>query len=172
MQKDFSHTLNIDELKQTEQKYTIKADSNQLKFIKELLKVEDAKLFEAHIFLKLNRKLHRLDIKGEVKADLILKSVVSLENFEKSYQVSFSHWYDTELTYQDLQDMDIPVFDDAPDIIENGQIDLVQICLEELSLALDDYPKQEGETFYFKSEFDEQTTKASHPFAALQKLKK
>lgn len=172
MQKDFSYTLNIDDLKQTEQRYDIKADFDNLNVIKEILQIEDVKSFEAHVCLKLSRKQHRLDIKGEVKADVVLKSVITLENFEKTYVVPFSLWYDTDLTYQDLQDMDFSVFDDAPDIIENNQIDLVQICLEHLSLALDDYPRKEGEAFNFRSEFDEQTTKAAHPFAALQALKK
>ena len=172
MQKDFSYTLNIDELKQTEQKYDIKADFDNLNVIKEILQIEDVKSFEAHVCLKLSRKQHRLDIKGEVKADVVLKSVITLENFEKTYIVPFAHWYDTDLTYQDLQDMDFSIFDDAPDIIENNQIDLVQICLEQLSLALDDYPRKEGEKFHFKTEFDEETTKAAHPFAALKALKK
>jgi len=172
MQKDFSYTLKIDDLKQTEQNYHIQADDENLKFLKDILQVEQVHSFVADISLKLNRKLHRLDIHGQVNAKLMVKSVISLENFEKTYIAPFSYWYDTNLTYQDLRDMDLSISDDAPDIIENGQIDLVQIAIEQLSLILDDYPRKEGEKFEFQSEFDEETTKAMHPFAALKKFKK
>ena len=171
MQKDFSYTLKIDDLKQTEQNYHIQADSKNLAFLQDVFKVEKVLSFTADISLKLNRKIHRLDIKGEVRADFVLKSVISLEDFEKTYIAPFAYWYDTSLTYQDLRDMDLAVFDDAPDIIENGQIDLVQIAIEQLSLVLDDHPRKDGEIFEFQSEFDEETTQMTHPFAALKKLK-
>ena len=171
MQKDFSYTLKIDDIKQNEQKYFIKADTEELKLLKDILKVEDVQSFAADIALKLSRKAHRLDLQGEVRADLILKSVISLENFSKTYIVPFSYRYDTSLTYADLKEMDAGINDDIPDIIENGQIDLVQVSLEQLALAMEDHPRKEGEIFEFQSEFDEETTLATHPFAALKKLK-
>ena len=58
------------------------------------------------------------------------------------------------------------------DIIENGQIDLAEIAMEQIALVIDDFPRQENESFVFKSEFDEETTRAANPFAVLQKLKK
>lgn len=172
MQKDFSYTLKIDDLTQNEQHYLLEATADDLEILKKILKVEKVQSFAADIFLKLSRKTHRLDIKGEVRATLLLKSVISLENFERTYTAPFSYWFDTSLTYNDLKEMGAGIDDDIPDIIENGQIDLAQISIEQLALILDDYPRKDGEIFEFQSEFDEETTKISHPFAALQKLKK
>jgi len=172
MQKDFSYTLKIDDLTQNEQHYFLEANSDDLVVLKKILQVEKVRSFAADIFLKLNRKMHRLDIKGEVRATLLLKSVISLETFERTYTAPFSYWFDTSLTYRDIKEMDAGIDDDIPDIIENGQIDLAQISIEQLALILDDYPRQDGEIFEFQSEFDEETTKASHPFSALKKLKK
>ncbi|MBR6327864.1 MAG: hypothetical protein IKR60_03200 [Alphaproteobacteria bacterium] len=172
MQKDFSYPLKIDELSQKEQRYALKADKAQLAVIKDILKVEDVKSFEADIILKLSRKAHRLDIEGEVKALIELKSVISLENFERLYCVPFAYYYDTQMTYQDWQEMDFGLSDDAPEIIENGRIDLGAVALEQLALVLEDYPRQEGENFEFVSEFDDETTKRANPFTVLEKLKK
>ena len=86
MQKDFSYILKTDDLSQNEQRYHLSADKSDLEVLKDILKVEDVKSFEADIALKMNHKLHRLDIKGEIRALLELKSVVSLENFEKEYK--------------------------------------------------------------------------------------
>jgi uncharacterized metal-binding protein YceD (DUF177 family) len=61
---------------------------------------------------------------------------------------------------------------DIPDIMENGQIDLAAVAMEQLALVLDDFPRKDGEVFVFRSEFDEETTKRSNPFAVLKNLKK
>ena len=44
--------------------------------------------------------------------------------------------------------------------------------MEQLALILEDFPRKEGEIFSFESEFDEETTLASNPFAVLKKIKK
>lgn len=171
MQKDFSYPLKIEDLTQNMQHYHIKASQKELGILKEILKVEDVYSFEADFDLKMNFKEHRLDIKGEVKALLVLESVISLVNFEKAYNVPFEYHYDTALNYQQWQELNEDILSDAPDRIENGQIDLVQIAIEQLSLAMDDYPKIEGETFQGYSEFDGQNDEENHPFGVLQKLK-
>ena len=172
MQKDFSYPLKVSELSQNAQTYKIKADKEQLQTLKNILKLKDVKTFEASITLKLNHKKNRLDVDGCVDSLVTLQSVISLELFDKSYHLPFEFYYDTSLTYQDLKEMDLGINDDVPDIIENDMIDLGQIAIERLALALDDYPRMEGEEFCFVSEFDEKTTKDSHPFAALKKLKR
>jgi len=171
MQKDFSYILKIEDLTQNQQHYHLSANKNERQTLKEILKVEDVKSFEADIILKMSHKTHRLDIKGEARAILGLKSVVSLENFDKEYVAPFEYYFDTEMTYQDLKNMDLDINDEAPEIVENGQIDLAQIAIEQIALVMEDYPRREGEVFSFISEFDEETTKTPHPFAVLEKLK-
>lgn len=171
MQKDFSYPLKVEDLTQNEQHYHLKASEAELGLLKEILKVEKVSSFEAEFSLKMNFKAHRLDIKGEVRAVLLLKSVLSLEFFEKKYVAPFEYYYDTALNYQEWQELNEDVLADAPDRIENGEIDLAQIAIEQLSLVMDDYPKMEGETFADYAEFDAQTDKENHPFDVLKNLK-
>ncbi len=172
MQKDFSYPLNIDDLNQQEQHHKIQADAEQLKTLKDILQVEGVKKFEADIYLKLNLKQHKLDLWGNVKATIELKSVISLENFNKDYDVDFTYCFDTKATHRDIKELEASIYDDVPDVIDNGKIDLADIAVEQLALELDDYPRKDGEKFEFVSEFDEETTKQSNPFAVLEKLKK
>ena len=172
MQKDFSYPVKIKDLTQNTQTYRLEADKRQLKALADILKVDSVKSFAAYICLKMNYKQHRLDVKGVVDSTLKLQSVISLEMFEKTYCAPFEYYFDTALSYQDLKEMNLGICDEAPDIVENGQIDLWQIAIEQLALVMDDYPKIDGEKFYFESEFDEETTKKTHPFAVLEKLKK
>lgn len=172
MQKDFSYPLKIDALNQQQQHFKLRPDAAQLVALAQILKVEDVKSFSADIFAKLNIRAHSLEVWGEVKAELVLQSVISLENFVQSYHVPFEYHFDTKATYKDIREMEPSIDDDVPDIIENGQIDLAELAIEQLALSIDDYPRKEGEKFTFVSEFDEETTVQAHPFAILKKLKK
>lgn len=172
MQKKFSYPLKIDELNQNQYKFEINADKDELADITEILKVEEAKNFTAEIFLKRNIKNHILEVWGTVKAQLMIKSVISLENFLQEYNVPFTLIYDTVATYQDIKEMEAGINDDVPDIIENGEINLADITLEQIALNMDDYPRAEGEVFDFAQYVTQDGDTKENPFAVLQKLKK
>lgn len=169
MQKDFSYLLAVDDLSGGESVYKLKADTRELVFLKELLKVEDVKSFEAVMKLKLDKKKHVLTVKGNVKADVELKSVVSLENFVKSYDTDFEVVMDTKPSKESEEEEELEFDDEIVDAVEDGKVDLVHIATEQLALVLDDYPRKEGEVFSFKAEFEENEKK--NPFEILAKLK-
>ncbi|MEE6207930.1 MAG: DUF177 domain-containing protein [Alphaproteobacteria bacterium] len=172
MQKIFSYPIKIDELNQNQYKFELIADADELKDITAVLQVEDVKTFKADIFLKLNLKEHLMKVWGNVAAKLELKSVISLENFVKDFDVPFELVFDTKATYQDIKDMEAGINDDVPDIIENGQINLADIAIEQIALNLDDYPRAEGEVFDFSKYAEVEPIKKDNPFAVLEKLKK
>ncbi len=172
MQNLFSYPLKIEDLTAASRHYKLKADEKQLVYIAEVLKIAGAKSWEAEMTVQMRKKEHSLTVKGKVYAQLEQTSVISLENFIKTYESEFEIIYDTTLTPKDLEEMEFDFDDDVPDVIINGQIDLAEIGLEQTALVLDDFPRQDGEVFEFKSEFDEETTKQANPFAALAKLKK
>lgn len=172
MQNLFSFPLTLEDLGTGTKVYHLAAKPEQLPYITEVLKVNNIISFKSELEIKFNRKIHRIDIHGRVEADVEQTSVVSLEKFIKRYQPEFSLFFDTELTAAQLREMEFEIDDEVPDVIENGQIDLAAIAMEQLALALDDFPRQEGEVFEFKSEFDEETTAKQNPFAALAALKK
>ena len=173
MQKFFSYPIVVDELSQFEKKYNLKAEGNDLLYLADVLKVPSVKSFEAEVMLKLKHKEHRLDVWGQVRAELELQSVVSLENFFRVYEPEFAIVFDTKMTYREQKELfDEDMDADVPDIVEDGKIDLGQIAIEQVALVMEDYPRKEGEIFEFVSEFDEETTKAQNPFSILAKLKK
>ena len=156
-----------------EKKYTLTASEKERAYLAEVLKVPSVKSFEAEIMLKMNRKEHRLDVWGKVRAELELQSVISLENFYRVYEPEFEMVFDTLMSYREQKELiDEDISADVPDIVENGKIDLAQIAVEQVALVMEDYPRREGEVFEFVSEFDEETTRAQNPFNVLAKLKK
>ncbi len=172
MQNLFSYPLDVDELGSALRRYKLKAGPDELAYIKEVLKVDDVKSFESQMEVKLYKSAHRLEVRGVAKADIELTSVISLEKFVKTYAPEFTVIFDTQMTLQELREIEFDFEDDVPDVIINGKIDLAEIAMEQIALVIDDFPRKDGEVFEFKSEFDEETTQAMNPFAALAKLKK
>ncbi len=172
MQNLFSYPIVVDELTASEKKYHLEANNQDLDYLKEVLKVENVKSFSADMRLKYNKKEHRLNVWGSVNAELELQSVISLENFYKTYNPEFAVVYDTKATLKDIKELEIAFDEDEPDIIPDGKLDLGQVAIEQVALVMEDNPRKEGEVFCFESEFDEADTEALNPFNVLKKLKK
>lgn len=169
MQKDFSYPLKIEELGQKEQNYKLKADKEQLEFIRDILQVPAVNSFEADIKLKFYKRQGRLDVWGEVKSVIGQISVISLEPFDKEYNTKFEITYDTNATYEEIKEQDVDIMADIPDIVENGEINLADIAIEHIALVLDDYPRKEGEVF--DQVIEDISPIRNTPFAVLEKLK-
>ncbi len=172
MQKLFSYPIVVDDLSAAKREYKLSASPKDLVYIAEVLKVPEVKSCQSKIQLHFDRKNHRLDVSGSVKAVLVQESVISLELFDKTYQGEFSLFFDTKATYKDIRELDEELGDEIPDLVVDGKIDLGDITIEQVALLIDDYPRQEGEVFNFVSEFDEETTNQANPFNILKKLKK
>lgn len=172
MQNLFSYPLDVDELTPAEKLYHLKAASQNLPYIRDILKIDDVKSFEAEIHVKPERKQHLIKVWGTARAELEQTSVISLEKFVKPYETDFEVTFDTKLTPAELREMAFEFDDEVPDIITDGKIDLAAVAMEQIALIIDDFPRREGEIFEFKSEFDEETTQRANPFNVLAKLKK
>ena len=172
MQKNFSYPVKTDELNQNQYKYVIHADKDELEDITRILQVESVRRFHAEVYLKKSPKENLLKVWGTVEARIELKSVISLENFFSNMKVPFELNFDTVATYQDIRDMGADINDDVPDIIINNTINLADICIEQIALNLDDYPRAEGEKFDYSQYDNSEPEKKENPFAVLKKLKK
>ena len=150
----------------------MEAEGRQLDELSEILKVPAVNNFSADIYTKYNKKGHLLEVKGQVSSELKLQSVISLEYFFRKHTAEFSLMFDTKATLKELKELEVDFDSDVPDIIIDGKIDLADIAIEQLALSMEDNPRQEGESFSFVSEFDEETTRLQNPFSVLAKLKK
>ena len=65
MQKNFSYPIKIEDLKQSDYKYEIKADTAELEDITQVLQVEKVHEFKAEILLKLNNRANNLRVWGK-----------------------------------------------------------------------------------------------------------
>jgi uncharacterized metal-binding protein YceD (DUF177 family) len=121
-----------------------------------------------------------VEVKGELESEVVQTCVVTLEPVPAQIRESF------RLTFGDaepeplLSEIDISFDDsDPPEPIEDGKIDLGALVAEQLSLALDPYPRKEGAAIpqeFTPKEADitdlAEAAGKRKPFLGLDKLKK
>lgn len=117
--------------------------------------------------------------RGHFDADVVQACVVTLEPIQahlsqdiaRDYQIAPSAAARRGRKSDDLPVIDLNDDENAPEVVDSPLIDLAAPLLEELSLALDPYPRKEGVSFTPPGgEADE--TAADNPFAVLQRLKR
>lgn len=170
MQKEFSHILKVEDIPLKETKHNIVANADELEYLQNLLEVVSVDSLSGYVKTIIDKKTNRLDILGNVKATVVLNSVVSLKDFSQNYDIDFSNFYDLKAKPEDFDGLEFGLEDEIPDVIVGGAIDIAELLIEQIALAIDEYPRIEGEVFNFKSEFDPEEKK--NPFAVLEQLKK
>lgn len=171
MQKEFSLPLKVADLPQSEQRYKMVANADNLIFVAQVLQVPQVKFLQADFVIKNNHKTSILNVTGHIKTEITMQSVISLENFDVKYDFDFSTIFDTKATLDSQKNEGIDWDENAPDIVINGQIDLGDIAIEQIALKIEEYPRIKGEQFNFKADFDPKE-KINNPFAILSRLKK
>ena len=172
MQKEFLYPLTVADLPLSRQHYRLVADADNLSFLTRVLQVPEVKSFAADFYIKPDHNTSILAVSGHIKTDLILQSVISLENFSKLYDFDFETAFDTKATLQQQKEEGDDWDVDTPEIVVDGKIELVNVAIEQIALRLDDYPRREGEEFSFTPDFDTSEKATNNPFAVLAKLKK
>jgi len=151
---------------------TIDAKPEQRARIAAWLEVQSVEKFLSVITLK-KLAMNRYRYDAVLRCDLTQSSVVTLaplrtrieEQFSRELHVAYRSRHapepDKELTLSAADD-------DAPEEIENPHYDLAAPLLEELSLALDPYPRAPNESF---SPPEAPEAQPESPFAVLKRLK-
>lgn len=105
---------------------------------------------------------------GRVKAEAEQICGISLEalpvQIDQAFVVDLIE--DAKIANDPATEVEVTLDDDAPDVIEEGRIDLGQYAVEQLSLALDSFPRKEGAEFVQPEEPAEIS-----PFAVLKHLR-
>ncbi len=170
---EFSRIININKVhKQNENTYTYNANDTELTAITRRLNILKVESLCADITAKIYKKDHLL-ISGIIKSKVIQESIISLsevsEDVETNFSVIFS--YDDLRNNESLMNMDNNL--EIESMEEDGSCEVGEIVVQELSLALNGFPKtqedQKFEVFTYGDEIPEDTTK--NPFAVLKDLK-
>lgn len=157
---------------QTGREFTLEPDAQSRRRIAEALDLLDLPRLQAQFTLEPRGK-HGVDVDGRLVAEVVQACVVSLkpvpsqidQTVKRRYRPAYilaRHEANSEVELQITED-------EPPEPLEGDTLDLAAIALEELSLALDPYPRCEGVAF---GEPDGQGERArDNPFVALRSLR-
>lgn len=107
---------------------------------------------------------------GRLSAKLTRVCGVSLEHFETEVNADFERLYGPESVVHEREEDIDPEADEPPDPFIQGGIDLGEAVAEELSLALDPFPKKPGAAFADITDQEEESSR-NNPFAVLASLR-
>jgi uncharacterized metal-binding protein YceD (DUF177 family) len=103
---------------------------------------------------------------GRVTASAVQTCGITLEPLPVEIDQRFSVNLAETIEEPEADEIDVPIDDDAPDLIEDGRIDLGQYAVEQLALSLDPFPRKPGAEFVQPEEPAEIS-----PFAVLKQFK-
>ncbi len=178
----FSFPIEVATLSTKERNYTLTADDAVRAAVSRELGLESLNVLKAQLSVTLVAG-GTVEVKGDFEADLVQACVVTLKPVPSHLSDTIERRFvpgapprDAEpgkkSKREDAEDDEewVDPNEDLPDPIVGGVIDLGEVVTEQLSLAMDPYPRAPGATFAGVTA-GEADTGGTSPFAALAALK-
>ncbi len=169
---EFSRMVPRDQLVESDFSREIAANEAELAALVRRLGLLDLGSLEARLRVRRERGSPLIKVTGHMTADLVQACVVSLEpvpeRVEESFELLFTLEPDpaqeTAEVYVEAEDQDFP------EPVGPGGIDLGEVVAQQLSLAMDPYPRAPGVRLE-RAEWGGESG-AQSPFAVLERLKR
>lgn len=165
---EFSHPVQVDRLRAGGETVALAATAAERAAVAQRLGLESIALLEASVAL-LPAGRGVIAAEGRVAARVVQVCVVSLEPFEQALDVPLRLVFrpGTEADLAADQTVDPEAEDEVP--YEGGRIDLGEVVVETLALALDPWPRRPGAVLEIPAP---EAGAADGPFAALARRRK
>jgi uncharacterized metal-binding protein YceD (DUF177 family) len=143
------------------------AGTKELEALKQYAGIDDLSRFHTE-FEALALSGGRFRVSGTFSADLTQASVVNLEPVPSRIEENFAVEYWPEEALEGGEPENWPLDKDLPEPIREGRIQIGAFLSELFVLALDPYPKNDGDSFDWQPE---EPQEEANPFAVLSRLK-
>ncbi|HQX27207.1 MAG TPA: hypothetical protein PKX38_04635 [Alphaproteobacteria bacterium] len=183
---EWSHFVEAEKIGNTPMKLTISPNPDERKRLAKRMGLGDLRSLESDLVMSRDSGSNIIFISGQIRAAVTQNSVVSgkaikseiIDSFEAWYAdpeqaVSFAKAKQERLTRDGQADM--PFLDESedPEPVIDGKIDVGELVAQYLSLAVDPYPRLEGEEYGGEGAIKTQAGEPyENPFAALKDWKK
>jgi|SRR5271165_4506352 len=148
-------------------RFDYEATQDELAALKDYAGIDDLSRFRSDVRIAALAG-GRFGVSGKIYADLMQSSVVNLAPVPSRIEEDFAVEYWPEESLAEGEPENWPLEADLPEAIFDGRIAIGAFLSELFVLALDPYPRNEGDSFEWEPEEPETAT---HPFAGLSRLK-
>lgn len=139
---EFSHEVRLEGLPKGGRHYALIADADARTAIAKRLKVPAIAALDGDMDISATRA--RIDVRGSVRAILTRECVASLEEMEErideTFALEFLRQAPDEAPASDEDDDGL----DMPEVHEAEILDIGEILVQQLSLAMDPFPRKDG----------------------------
>jgi uncharacterized metal-binding protein YceD (DUF177 family) len=176
---EFSIPLSLDDVPPSGTEMRFEANAEQRAALAKRFDIIELKSLRGTAKVKPWRRVG-LALEAHFTAELVQACVVTLEpvpeKLDENFRLHFlpEEMIGGEITPGSEREIVIDVeSEEPPEALDNGSIDVGEAVAEQLSLAMDPYPKKVGVVFEPPvADMGEAAAKPANPFAALEKLKK
>ncbi len=185
---EWSHKVEIGTIGAAPYHLEIRASAEQCRDVARRLKVAGLDDLQAELTLQRQPGSHIIHVAGLVGALVTQNCVITAEPLNNRVEEDIEAWYSDEENIVSLArarrdqtalmaEGEIPVADekDDPEPVADGEIDVGELAVQYLSLAIDPYPQKEGAAHPQTDEKEEEAAREHgwhNPFAALKDWKK
>lgn len=188
LENEWSHLVNADEIESKALRLTISPDQAARSRLIRRLNILSLDDLEAKLSLSRASGSGTIHVKGEVRADITQRCVVTMEPVKDTIKESFEAWFTDRskaLSFAKARQdkkvkkghIEIPMLEEHedPEPIIDGKIDLGELVTQHVSLGINPYPHAKG-VVYEHGDEDAQPVQAQapnveNPFAALKDWK-
>ena len=157
LSSEWTYLFDVEDVDENVTTVDIRPDDEERKNIARRLKVESVDALTADV------KLHRppgdraVQVEGRLRADVVTNCAVTLEPLVQNVEETFEAWYadaNDEASFAKAQhdkkaqvsgaELELLDEKDDPEPLVDGCVDLGELVVQYLSLAIDPYPQKEG----------------------------
>ena len=177
-QDAFSYPVKVGHISANPVTVRISADPADLQRLSGQWQVPEVRSFKAEVSLG-RWKRDGVRVRGHVSAAIVQDCVVTLEPLEQQIEEDFDAVFLPENSRLASRMLDgngemflDPEGPDLPDTFTGDSIDIGAVVAEFAALAIDPYPRKQGQDYADRIESDPASDKKPSPFAVLQGLKR
>ncbi|WP_375204130.1 YceD family protein [Hyphococcus sp.] len=136
---EFSYVVDVDDVGRAGKKFQLSASKAERERIAARLETPSVESLEGEMTVTASRTMIR--ITGDIKAALTRECVASLESMTETIAEPFEVQF-TRVPPEDdgAEEEDL----DAPEYLDGAALDLGELLVQQLSLAMDPFPRKEG----------------------------
>lgn len=172
---ELSRALRLERLAAGDVEQTIEANAQERAALAERFGLRDIRELRGHLTVRRPRQGPLIRVEGDLTAMVTQTCVITLEPVESRIEDSFVQLYTLEVASEPEGEVFAgPDDEEAPEPLTGGRLDLGETLAEQLSLALDPYPKAPGATFggaSFGADETDDADEGESPFAVLKELR-
>ena len=159
---EMPYVIDTSKIPQNGLELTLEASSEQNKKIAERLGIVQLSDFKSRIVVT---RESLITVRAAFTAQVIQKDIVTNEDVHETIDDSFEELF---IEKKDLKEPFAEDDLDAPEIIENHQLDIGELIIQYLALSLDAFPRGQETADFIYQEGEEK----ENPFSVLKKMKK